>query len=58
MSTRTNNEEEFKPASHVFGIVLATLLAVAAVVSAFVNPTELAARPASHGAAEAVGRGL
>jgi len=58
MSTRTTNEPENKPASHVFGILLATLLAVAAVVSAFVSPTDLAGRPAPRVAAEAVGHGL
>lgn len=43
-----------KQAAHLIGIALATLLALAAVVSAVLNPTDLNGRPLSRETAAAV----
>ena len=45
---KTHTQPTSKETSPVLGIVLATLLALAAIVSAVLNPTDLSGRPVSH----------
>jgi hypothetical protein len=47
MTTRAKNDQTAKQAAQVAGIVLASLLALTAVVSAVVAPTDLSGRPLS-----------
>jgi len=45
MTTRAKNEPMSKQAAQVAGIILASLLALAAIVSAVVAPTDISGRP-------------
>ena len=47
MTTRTKNDQTSNQAAQVAGIVLASLLALTAIVSAVIAPTDLAGRPLS-----------
>lgn len=47
MTTKTKNDQTAKQAAQVAGIVLASLLALTAIVSAVVAPTDLSGRPLS-----------
>lgn len=47
MSTRAKNDQTSNPVAQVAGVVLASLLALTAIVSAVIAPTDLSGRPVS-----------
>lgn len=47
MTTRAKNDQAAKQAAQVAGIVLASLLALTAIVSAVIAPTDVMGRPLS-----------
>lgn len=48
MTTRAKNDQTAKQAAQVAGIVVASLLALMAIASAIIAPTDLSGRPLSN----------